>query len=126
MRKRKTMIAGIMLITMLTLAGCNINKSTDNIKHGFQFITTLEYEEALNCFAAATEAKEDPQQIARGQGIAYLGLAKYKEAIEQFITALSYSNEFIDDFDFHIYILSTLCFQVHYLHPVLIQLIHLK
>lgn len=100
MRKRRTMIAGIMLITMLTLAGCNINKSTDNIKQGFQFISTLEYEEALNCFAVATEAKEDPQQIARGQGIAYLGLAKYKEAIEQFITALSYSNEFIDDFDF--------------------------
>ena len=100
MLKRKTMIAGIMLITMLTLAGCNINKGTENIKQGFQFITTLEYEEALNCFATATEAKEDPQQIARGQGIAYLGLAKYKEAIEQFITALSYSNEFIDDFDF--------------------------
>ena len=100
MLKRKTVFVGIMLITMLMLAGCNINKGTDNIKQGFQFITTLEYEEALNCFAAATEAKEDPQQIARGQGIAYLGLAKYKEAIEQFVTALSYSDEFVDDFDF--------------------------
>ena len=100
MLKRKTTIAGFMLILMLALSGCNMNKSTENIKKGFDAITALEYENALNCFAAATEAKENPQQIARGQGISYLGLAKYKEAIEQFLVALSYSDEFVDDFDF--------------------------
>lgn len=99
MRKRKTVIAGIILTAMFTLAGCN-NRSTENIKQGFQAITDLEYEEALTCFATATEAKENPQQIARGQGIAYLGLARYEEAIGQFVTALSYSNEFVDTFDF--------------------------
>ena len=100
MLKRRTMLAGIMLITMLTLAGCNANKGTENTKQGFDAVIGLEYEEALTCFAAATEANENPQQIARGQGIAYLGMAEYKEAIEQFILALSYSNEFVDNFDF--------------------------
>ena len=93
-------ITGMMLSVMLTLAGCNTNKGTENTKQGFDAITALEYEEALSCFAAATEAKENPQQIARGQGISYLGLAQYEEAIEQFIAALSYSDEFVDDFDF--------------------------
>ena len=89
-----------MLSLMTILGGCNTNKSTENIKQGFEAITALKYEEALNCFGTATEAKENPRQIARGQGIAYLGLAKYKEAIEQFLIALSYSDEFVDDFDF--------------------------
>lgn len=100
MLKKKTTIVGMILLSMMVLAGCNTNKSTENVKQGFDAITTLKYEEALNCFAVATEAKENPQQIARGQGIAYLGLAKYKEAIEQFLIALSYSDEFVDDFDF--------------------------
>ena len=98
--KRKTMIAVTMLILVLSLSGCNTNKGTENIKQGFDAITALKYEEALTCFGAAAEAGENPQQIARGQGISYLGLAKYKEAIEQFLTALSYSNEFVDDFDY--------------------------
>ena len=98
--KRKTILGKAMVILMLTLTGCSANKGIENTKQGFDAITALEYEEALSCFAAAAEAKEDSQQIARGQGISYLGLAKYEEAIEQFIRALSYSDEFIDDFDF--------------------------
>ena len=67
---------------MLTLTGCNTNRSTDNIKMAFDAITALEYEEAITCFDVAEEAKENPQLIARGRGIAYLGLAKYVNAAE--------------------------------------------
>ena len=89
-----------MLAAMLILVGCNTNRSTENIKLAFDAINVLEYEEAISYFDAAQEAMENPQLVARGRGIAYLGLAKYKEAIEQFVIALSYSDEFIDDFDF--------------------------
>ena len=91
-------VTGMML--MLTLTGCNTNKSTENIKQAFDAISALEYEEAITYFDAAEEAVENPQLIARGRGIAYLGLAEYPKAIEQFLTALSFSDEFIDDFDF--------------------------
>ena len=100
MHKKKIAIAGVIFMLLLSVTGCNTNKSTENIKSGFDAITSLKYEEALACFEQAKEAGEDLQQIARGQGIAYLGLAKYEEAIEQFLLALSYSNEFVDDFDF--------------------------
>lgn len=72
----------------------------ENIKSGFDAVTALEYEEALACFEAGAEAGENPQEIARGQGIAYLGLANYEEAIRCFLSALSYSDEFVDEFDF--------------------------
>lgn len=100
MRKRNVKAVAVMLIVMTVLSGCNTNKSRENIKQGFDAVTTLEYEKASACFDAAEEAKENPQEIARGRGLVYLGMAKYEEAIEQFIIALSYSDEFVDDFDF--------------------------
>ena len=87
-------------IIAVSFIGCGKKKGTENIKQGFDAIEALKYEEALTYFEAGIEAGENLQQIARGQGIAYLGLAKYEEAIEQFIIALSYSDEFVDDFDF--------------------------
>ena len=100
MQKKNRVIATAILMMLLSLSGCGKNKNTENIKQGFDSINALEYEAALTYFATGTEVGENPQLIARGQGIAYLGLAKYEEAIAQFITALSYSDEFIDDFDF--------------------------
>lgn len=100
MLKRKLVIVTTMLTAMLSLYGCNTKNSGKNIQQGFQAVTALQYEEALTCFKTAAEAGENLQEIARGQGIAYLGLAKYEEAIGQFLTALSYSDEFVDDFDF--------------------------
>ena len=94
------LLACTLLISMLALVGCNTNKSTENIKTAFDSINLLEYEKSLTSFDAAQEAKENPQLIARGRGIAYLGLAEYEKAIEQFLVALSYSDEFVDDFDF--------------------------
>ena len=100
MCKRKISMAGLMICLLLLLTGCNSKQSTDNIKQGFDAITGLKYEQALNFFGLAAKAGENPQEIARGMGIAYIGLAKYEEAIEQFLTALSYSDEFVDNFDF--------------------------
>ena len=100
MHKRKTAFAGMIMVLLLSLTGCNTKKSTDNIQLGFDAITALKYEQALNFFGEAANVGENPKEIARGLGIAYLGLAKYEEAIAQFLTTLSYSDEFVDDFDF--------------------------
>lgn len=100
MPKKKILCTAAMVIGMVILGGCNSNKNMENITAGFEAISTLQYEEALTYFDAGMEKNENLQEIARGKGIAYLGLAKYEEAIEEFLTALSYSDEFVDDFDF--------------------------
>ena len=99
MKNKMVMAAGLMSLLVL-LGGCNFQNKTENTALAFQSITDLKYEEALTLFQAAAEAGENPQVIARGLGIAYLGLARYQEAIEQFVRALGFSDEFIDDFDF--------------------------
>ncbi len=98
--KKKILLIAMMMTGMVILCGCNSNKNMENITAGFEAISALQYEEALTYFDAGMEKNENLQEIARGKGIAYLGLAKYEEAIEEFLTALSYSDEFVDDFDF--------------------------
>ena len=48
-----------MLTVMLTLTGCNTNRSTENIKIAFDSITALAYEDAITQFDAAEEAMEN-------------------------------------------------------------------
>lgn len=98
--KKKSVRAACLFLCTILLSGCNFQNKTENTVLAFEAIRGLQYEQALSLFQTATEAKENPQTIARGEGIAYLGLAKYEEAIEQFIYALSFSDEFVDDFDF--------------------------
>lgn len=100
MQKKKfyKLLLGLLLASMIS--GCGILQSEENLKEGFASITALEYETALNHFAAAEEAGEDPQVVARGKGIALLGLTRYEEAVESFATALSYSDENLENFDY--------------------------
>lgn len=82
------------------LTGC----SADNTKteEGMQQISALQYANALALFDEAQDDGENARLIARGRGIAYLGQAKYSEASEQFLEALSLSNGFIQDVDIDI------------------------
>ena len=112
MQKKKIGILGLLLVFGLIMNGCG-NPSQENIKAGFEAITALEYETALTHFEKATEAKENPGSIARGQGIAMLGLTRYEEAVQQFIKALSYSDERVDEFDYDTnYYLATAYFKM--------------
>lgn len=93
---------GIMLtvcVTMMTmLTGCG-NKN-ENVDNGMQQITELNYQAALECFETAEEASENSRLIARGRGIAYMGLTDYKQAAECFQTALRESNGWVEPIDF--------------------------
>lgn len=78
-RNKRKYLVGMIGICCAVLSGCgNVN---ENIETGMKAIEELKYEEALNSFDLATLAGEDEQLIARGKGIAYIGLCDYEKAV---------------------------------------------
>lgn len=99
-RKGKTHIVVCGMILGLLLCGCA--KENTNISEGMKLVEELDYQSALDAFGLAQEAGEDEKLLARGRGIAYMGLTRYEEAAECFLEALSYSNGLVEDMDYDI------------------------
>ncbi len=93
---------GLMLLSVCFLTGCGVSKAKGNTLAALEQAGNLEYEAAMEALDAAAEAGENPAQIARARGIAYLGMADYEQAVSSFVEALSYSDSYIDDFDFDV------------------------
>lgn len=85
-------VIGILTVGML-LTGCG--KSTESIDAGMQAVENLEYQEALGYFEKAIVDGEDMELAYRGQGMVYLGLTQYEDAIEAFEKALSHAGMFV-------------------------------
>ncbi len=98
--------AGAFLI-MGMLTGCG--GSNTNVEEGMKLIEALNYEGALAEFDEAEEAAENARLIARGRGIAYMGMTDYEQAIVCFQEALSGSNGLVEpiDFDLNYYLAAT-------------------
>lgn len=91
------------LVTILTLSctGCG-KKNTENIDAGMTAIENLEYSEALACFEKAIVNSEDLELAYRGQGIAYMGLTQYEDAVVSFEKALKSSGMFPGELEYDI------------------------
>lgn len=105
---KKRILGGLavcFLAAMLT--GCG-GSAGENIAQGMELIAQMDYEGALGSFEAATVNKENMQLIYRGQGIAYMGLTDYENAIVNLEKALSLSDPHPDPLDYDInYYLAT-------------------
>lgn len=101
MRQRKITIIGI-LCMMLVLTACRKENKNGNLALGMQAVEELNYSGALEFFTKAKEVGEEKRMVARGMGIAYMGLTQYEEAVSCFEEALSYSNGRVDDVDYDI------------------------
>lgn len=77
------------------LTGCG--KSTESTDAGMQAIENLEYQDALGYFEKAIVDGEDLEMAYRGQGMVYLGLTQYDDAIASFENALSHAGMFVTD-----------------------------
>lgn len=86
------------LALMGVLTGCG--SQNENVAEGMKLISELNYQEALTEFGEATDNGENERLIARGKGIAYMGMLDYEKAIACFKEALAGSNGFIQDVDF--------------------------
>lgn len=80
------------------LTGCG--SAGEKTAEGMQQVQDLSYKEAIASFDAATEAGENPRLIARGRGIAYMGLTDYENAIASFEEALRSSDGFVQSVDY--------------------------
>nr|MBQ8253550.1 tetratricopeptide repeat protein [Lachnospiraceae bacterium] len=90
-----TLLACACLGMGLVLGGCA--KENTKIEEGMAAIEKLDYNAALPLFEQAIVEKEDMELAYRGQGLCYLGLTDYAQAIESFKKALSNAGMFVTD-----------------------------
>lgn len=93
MLKKKSMIGLLTLqVIMMMATGCGKTGKTENLTEGMQLVEDFAYEEALGKFEEALLNGEDKELTYRGEGLAYMGLTMYKEAVDSFLKAFSYCN----------------------------------
>lgn len=87
---------------------CGCGAANGNVKAGMEAIAALDYKTALDCFALAQENGENERLIARGKGIAYMGMTAYAEAAACFEEALKLSDGLVEsiDYDLNYYLAS--------------------
>ena len=95
---RKIAAAGVCCLTIGMLTGCG--SDTTKINEGMQLVETLDYQGALNAFDEAEGLGEDSRLLARGRGIASMGLTEYDQAVEYFTQALELSDGWIQNVDY--------------------------
>lgn len=96
------MVLGLLAAVLLT--GCG--KGTEQTQEAMELVKALDYANALAFFDAAEQAGENERLIARGRGIAYMGLTDYEQAISCFKEALASSNGLVQpvDYDLNYYL----------------------
>ena len=95
---RKIVAAGVCCLMAGMLTGCG--SDTTKITEGMQLVETLDYQGALNAFDEAEAQKENSRLIARGRGIASMGLTEYDQAVEYFTQALELSDGWVQNVDY--------------------------
>ncbi len=95
----KVRIACLAVLSSLLFIGCG---KTELVNEGVELIEQLDYQGALAKFEEAQEAGESDRLIARGRGLAYMGMTEYEKAQEYFLEALALSDGRIQDIDFDI------------------------
>lgn len=89
---------GILAAGLLT--GCNT--PDEKLGSATELLEQLDYTAALTLLEEAENAGENERLIARGRGIAYMGLTEYENAISSFESALAASDGFIQNVDYDI------------------------
>lgn len=102
--KRGILALTVTALGMTLLTGCGGNGEAT--AQGMQLIQELDYQGALAQFDEAEVQKENGRLIARGRGIACMGLTDYEQAIIWFREALAQSNGFLQpvDYDLNYYL----------------------
>ncbi len=99
-------LPGVILgvLAAVVLSGCG--SGSDKTEEAMELVQKLDYAGALAVFTEAEADGENERLIARGKGIAHMGLTEYEEAVECFKAALTASNGLVEpvDFDLNYYL----------------------
>ena len=95
---KKIVMAGVCCLMISMLTGCG--NDTTKITEGMQLVETLDYQGALTAFDEAEAQKENRRLIARGRGIASMGLTEYDQAVQYFTEALELSDGWVQNVDY--------------------------
>ena len=103
-RSRKLACVMLGISAALLFSGCK--STTEKTQEAMSLVQQLDYDAALLLFDEAESAGENERLIARGRGIASMGLTDYEQAIEYFREALSKGSGFVQpvDFDLNYYL----------------------
>lgn len=103
--KRRNVL-GIKICTLLVVLGVGFGgcgkKSDVALNEGMQYIAVLDYQAAMASFDVAEANGEDARLIARGRGIACMGLTDYESAVTYFLDCLSLSNGVVGAMDYDV------------------------
>lgn len=91
----------ICLMAAIFLTGCQ-QDSEEPLKAVYTSIQAMSYEDALAQLEEIEAYRTNRQEIARLQGICYMGMGQYEAAVEALETALSYNEGFLYDVDYDI------------------------
>lgn len=89
---------GICGLMIGILTGCG--SGTAKVTEGMQLVEALDYQGALTAFDEAEGLGENSRLIARGRGIANMGLTEYDQAVEYFTQALELSSGWVQSVDY--------------------------
>lgn len=109
MNRWKVLLLGVVMT--LCLAGCSGSEGRANIDAGMDAIEAMDYASAMESFRMAADKGENPRLIARGRGIASMGLTDYAAATQYLEECLSYSDGVIGamDYDVNYYLAAAYC-----------------
>lgn len=98
--------AALLCVILAMMTGCGEEKQKTDYEQGIEALESENYQVALNFFNAASTQNKNMELVYRGQGLAYLGLGQYSDAIDSFESALGESNGIVKkvDYDINYYI----------------------
>ncbi len=108
MKKGKVLcLIGYSILAGCLFAGCT-NHKNENVTAGMQALEELDYQTAMEYFQLAEENEENERLIARGRGIASIGMTDYENGAAYLEEALQKSNGMLQEFDYDVnYYLAT-------------------
>ena len=97
-KSSRLLVVAMIVVMAASFVGCGSENT--KVEEGMQLIQALDYLGALTAFDEAEGLEEDTRLIARGRGIACMGLTDYQKAVEYFQDALAGSSGWIEPIDF--------------------------